>query len=77
MFYVSKTRRLFFEKLQKDVEAFQQSDLSKARDAGNLDSFEGMASALTGMSAYKTKTSQFSSLTNPLQDYISMTSTCY
>ncbi|MCQ2820882.1 MAG: Sec1 family protein [archaeon] len=49
-----------FDKLTKDLDEFKKSDLSKAGDTSNLDSFEGMASALTGMSAYKTKTSQFS-----------------
>ncbi|MCQ2820717.1 MAG: Sec1 family protein [archaeon] len=49
-----------FDKLTKDLDDFKKSDLSKAGDSSNLDSFEGMASVLSGMSAYKTKTSQFS-----------------
>ena len=48
-----------FNKLSKDFEEFQKSDLSKVGKGDNLDSFEDMANALTKMGSYKLKSAQF------------------
>ena len=48
-----------FNKLSKDFEEFQKSDLSKVGRGDNLDSFEDMANALTKMGSYKLKSAQF------------------
>ena len=50
-----------FQKLSKDFEDFQKSDLSKVGNTSNMDSFSDMANALTNMSSYKLKTNQLSS----------------
>ena len=49
-----------FNKLSKDFEEFQKSDLSKVGNTSNMDSFSDMANALTNMSSYKLKTNQLS-----------------
>lgn len=49
-----------FQKLSKDFEDFQKSDLSKVGNTANMDSFSDMANALTNMSSYKIKTNQLS-----------------
>ena len=53
-----------FNKLGKDFEEFQKSDLSKVGSGDNLDSFEDMANALTKMGTYKLKSSQFATHLN-------------
>ena len=50
-----------FQKLSKDFEDFQKSDLSKIGKNSSSDSFSDMANALTNMSSYKIKTNQLSS----------------
>ena len=49
-----------FQKLSKDFEDFQKSDLSKIGKPNNMDSFSDMANALTNMSSYRIKTNQLS-----------------
>ena len=53
-----------FNKLVKDFEEFQKSDLSKVGNANNLDSFEDMANALSKMGTYKLKSAQFATHIN-------------
>ena len=50
-----------FQKLSKDFDDFQKSDLSKIGKNSNMDSFSDMANALTNMSSYRIKTNQLSS----------------
>lgn len=58
--YKSKHMCVVFEELQKDFEAFMQSDLSKVNKTGEMESFDEMANVLHNMKGYKTKTTQFS-----------------
>jgi syntaxin-binding protein 1 len=57
--YKNKHMVVVFEELQKDFEAFMQSDLSKVNKADALESFDEMANVLHNMKGYKTKTNQF------------------
>ena len=41
-----------FNKLSKDFEEFQKSDLSKVGNTSNMDSFSDMSNALTYISIY-------------------------
>ena len=50
-----------FQKLSKDFDDFQKSDLSKIGKNSNMNSFSDMANALTNMSSYRIKTNQLSS----------------
>ena len=50
-----------FQKLSKDFQDFQNSDLSKVGNTANMDSFSDMANALNNMASYKLKTNQLSS----------------
>ena len=50
-----------FQKLSKDFDDFQKSDLRKIGKNSNMDSFSDMANALTNMSSYRIKTNQLSS----------------
>ncbi len=49
-----------FQKISKDFDEFQKSDLSKVGNTGDMDSFSDMSKALANMSSYKLKTSQLS-----------------
>jgi syntaxin-binding protein 1 len=57
--YKTKHMVVVFEELQKDFEAFMQSDLSKVNKTNELESFDEMANVLHNMKGYKTKTTQF------------------
>ena len=49
-----------FQKLAKDFEEFQKSDLSKVGRTKDMNSFSDMSNALTNMSSYRLKTNQLS-----------------
>ena len=49
-----------FQKISKDFDEFQKSDLSKVGNTSDMDSFSDMAKALANMSSYKLKTNQLS-----------------
>jgi len=57
--YKNKHMVVVFDELQKDFDAFMQSDLSKVNKADKLESFDEMANVLHNMKGYKTKTNQF------------------
>lgn len=58
--YKNKHMCLVFDEIQKDFQAFMQSDLSKVSKNQDMESFDEMANVLHNMKGYKTKTNQFS-----------------
>ncbi len=58
MKYKNNHMAVVFDGLQKDVEEFMKSDLSKAGKSENLESFDEMSAVVKNMKGYKAKTTQ-------------------